>query len=339
MKILITGVAGFIGSNLTEALLKQGHEIIGIDNLSQGNLFNLAPFEHHTQFTFIQSDILDVKSFIQAAEGCDVIYHLAAFKIPRFGNAYDTLHINAQGTQNAIEAAVTHKAHLIFSSTSDVYGKNPNIPFSENHDLVIGSPTVKRWAYALSKAFDEQMCFAEAERRQLEFTIVRFFGGYGPNQHLTWWGGPQSVFINNALDNIAIPVHGEGLQTRSFTYVDDHIEGLIKAMLVKESRGQVFNLGNDREMTIVDLAKMIWTMIRPGTEPKIEFIPYSTFGNYEDVMRRVPDITKSKTILGFQAQWQLEQGLPITIEWQKQRRKLLQNSKMNSCLENTESLA
>lgn len=326
MKILIIGVAGFIGSNLAERLLQEGHIIVGLDNLSQGDLFNIASFQHHPHFQFIQADILDAEAIKRAAEGVEVIYHLAAFKIPRFGNAYDTLHINAQGTQNVIDAAILHQAHFIFSSTSDVYGKNPKVPFAEDDDLVIGPPTVKRWAYALSKAFDEQMCFAEAERRQLKFTIVRFFGGYGPNQNLTWWGGPQSVFINHALDNIAIPVHGEGLQTRSFTYVADHVEGLICAMKVKESIGQVFNLGNDREITIVDLAKMIWGMVRPGTEPKIEFIPYSSFGKYEDVMRRVPNITKSKTILGFEAKWSLEQGLPKTIEWQIARRQLLKQT-------------
>jgi UDP-glucose 4-epimerase len=324
MKILITGVAGFIGSNLAASLLNDGYEVVGFDNLSQGDLLNMAAFQHHPKFQFIKADVLDVDSLIKAAAGCDVIYHLAAFKIPRYGNAYDTLHINAQGTQNAIDAAVAHNAHLVFSSTSDVYGKNPNVPFSEEHDLVIGPPSVKRWAYALSKAFDEQMCFAEADRRQLKFTIVRFFGGYGPHQNLSWWGGPQSVFINHALDNIAIPIHGEGLQTRSFTFVADHVEGLKRAMLVKEGIGEVFNLGNDREITIVGLAKMIWEMIRPGTEPKIEFIPYATFGKYEDVMRRVPDITKSKNILGFQAKWSLEEGLPQTIQWQKTRRAVLE---------------
>ena len=330
MKILITGVAGFIGSNLAESLLKDGHQVVGFDNLSQGDLLNLEPFKNHEQFKFIKGDVLDVDALTDSAEGCDVIYHLAAFKIPRFGNAYDTLHINAQGTQNAITASVTHKAKLVFSSTSDVYGKNPNVPFSEEHDLVIGPPTVKRWAYALSKAFDEQMCFAEAERRDLKFTIVRFFGGYGPNQNLTWWGGPQSVFINNALDGIPIPVHGEGLQTRSFTFIADHVEGLKRAMLAEGSLGQVFNLGNNREITIVNLAKMIWEMIRPGTEPQIEFIPYATFGKYEDVVRRVPDITKSKSILGFQAMWSLEQGLPLTIEWQKTRRVLVENKQSDS---------
>lgn len=323
MKIFITGVAGFIGSNLAESLLKDGYDVVGFDNMSQGDPLNLLSFERNPRFQFVRGDVRDVDAMKRASEGCEVIYHLAAFKIPRMGNAYDTLHINSLGTENAIEASVTHKSHLIFSSTSDVYGKNPNVPFSENHDLVLGPPDVKRWAYAISKAFDEQMCFAEAERRNLKFTIVRFFGGYGPNQNLTWWGGPQSVFINNALEDIAIPVHGQGLQTRSFTFVQDHVEGLKRAMLAQESIGQVFNLGNDREITIVNLAQMIWKLIRPGEEPKIEFVPYSTFGKYEDVVRRVPDITKSQKVLGFRAKWSLEDGLPLTIEWQKTRRSQL----------------
>jgi len=321
MKVLITGCSGFIGSNLTIRLLKEGHTLVGLDNMSQGDPLNMEGFIKNPKFTFVKSDILDLEAFKKAAEGCDVIYHLAAFKIPRMGNAYDTLHINTAGTQNAILAAVHNKAFLIFSSTSDVYGKNPKIPFSEEHDLVLGPPNVRRWAYAISKAYDEQLCFAEAERLGLEFSIVRFFGGYGPAQNLTWWGGPQSVFINHALEDRPIPVHGDGLQTRSFTYIDDHVEGLKRVMDNRKSaRGEVFNLGNDREMTIVDLAKMVWRLARPGSDPKIEIIPYAAFGKYEDVMRRVPDITKSEKILGFRAKWQLEDGLPITIEWQKKRR-------------------
>ena len=323
MKILITGVAGFIGSNLAESFLADGHEIVGYDNLSQGDLLNTARFQKNPKYKFIKADILDEAIFIKSAEGCDVIYHLAAFKIPRYESAYNTLNINTVGTKNAIEAALAHDALLVFSSTSDVYGKNPNVPFSENHDLVLGPPTVRRWAYAISKAFDEQLIFAEAERRKLKFSIVRFFGGYGPHQNLTWWGGPQSVFISCALDNQPITVHGDGLQTRSFTYIADHVEGLKSILKTDKSRGEVFNLGNNREITIIGLAKMIWTMIRPGTEPKIEMVPYATFGKYEDVMRRVPDIQKSQNILGFAAEWSLEKGLPITIEWQKARRQEL----------------
>jgi len=222
MKILITGCSGFIGSNLTMRLLSEGYSVVGLDNLSQGDSRNMDDFAKNPKFTFVKADILDLEAMKRAATGCDVIYHLAAFKIPRMGNAYDTLHINTAGTQNAILAAVHNKSFLVFSSTSDVYGKNPKIPFSEEHDLVLGPPNVRRWAYAISKAYDEQLCFAEAERLGLEFSIVRFFGGYGPAQNLTWWGGPQSVFINHALEDKAIPVHGDGMQTRSFTYIDDH---------------------------------------------------------------------------------------------------------------------
>lgn len=325
MKILITGVAGFIGSNLAQSLLSDGHEVVGFDNLSQGDLLNTTAFANHPKYSFVKADILDLPAMIAAAKGCDVIYHLAAFKIPRYESAFNTLNINTVGTKNAIDAALEHNAFLIFSSTSDVYGKNPNIPFSENHDLVLGPPTVRRWAYAISKAFDEQLIFAEAERRKLRFSIVRFFGGYGPAQNLTWWGGPQSVFINCALDDQPITVHGDGQQTRSFTFVADHVMGLKAILQMDKSQGEVFNLGNDREITILGLAQMIWKMVRPGTEPKIELIPYATFGKYEDVMRRVPDIRKTQSTLGFRAEWSLEKGLPLTIEWQKKRRLELGN--------------
>lgn len=320
MKILITGAAGFIGSNLTKALLNEGHNVIGFDNFSQGDRLNIAEFQKNPKFSLIEGDVLDLNSFKKAASGCQVIYHLAAFKIPRYDNAYHTIHINTHGTENAIEATAEGKAHLIFASTSDVYGKNPHTPFSEEHDLVLGPPTVKRWSYAMSKALDEQLIFAEADRRKIKFTIVRFFGGYGPNQNLTWWGGPQSVFINQALDNQALTIHGDGKQTRSFTFIDDHVTGLSKILKSPASVGQVLNLGNDREISILDLAKMIWTLVRPNESPKIEMVPYQSFGKYEDVIRRVPDLTKMKKILEFTPQWSLEKGLPPTIEWQKLRR-------------------
>ncbi len=320
MRVLVTGGAGFIGSNLTESLLGRGHEVVCLDNLSQGDLLNIEKISGHRGFRLIHGDVLDASAILKAAESCAVIYHLAAFKIPRFGNAYDTLNINSVGTVNAIEACVKTGARLIFASTSDVYGKNPKIPFSENHDLVLGPPQIQRWAYAISKAFDEQLIFAEAERRGLKFSIVRFFGGYGPNQNLTWWGGPQSVFINQILDGQPISVHGDGKQTRSFTYVADHVDGLLKVLESPAALGEVFNLGNDREINIHDLACLISRIIHPNDEPRINFIPYKTFGNYEDVMRRVPDITKSKEVLGFKANWTLEDGLPITIEWQSARR-------------------
>lgn len=322
MKILITGAAGFIGSNLTEALLSQGHAVVAFDNLSQGTLLNLESVQNHRRFHFVEGDVRDKKALQRAVKGCDVLVHLAAFKIPRYSDATETLLTNSQGTLNVLEAAAPIKAKVVAASTSDVYGKNPAVPFSEESDLVIGRPEVKRWAYAISKMFEEQLLFAYHEKYGLDVVALRFFGGYGPNQHLTWWGGPQSVFINAALDDEPMSLHGDGMQTRSFTYISDHVNGIVAAIEKEQANNLVFNLGNTREITIRDLALMIWRMIR-ADEPKLQITPYETFGKYEDVMRRVPDISRARSLLGFEPRVHLEEGLKPTIRWQVERRRRL----------------
>lgn len=322
-KVMITGAAGFIGSNLAIQLVELGYHVIGYDNLAQGSLDNLSTVLHSPRFQFVQGDILDETMLANHAHGVQAIYHLAAFKIPRYSDALDTLKINAFGTDNVAKVAIAENAHLIAASTSDVYGKNTHIPFSEESTLVIGSPDVKRWAYAISKMFDEQLLFAYKDRFGLNVTMVRFFGGYGPHQHLSWWGGPQSVFIELALENKPIEIHGDGQQTRTFTYIADHVNGLIKILEVPDSRNQVFNLGSFEEITILNLAKKIWFLIHENDDVPINFIPYETFGKYEDVRRRVPDLTKAKNILGFHPQYSLDEGLKITIQWQiEQRQKI-----------------
>jgi UDP-glucose 4-epimerase len=187
----------------------------------------------------------------------------------------------------------------------------------------MGNPDVRRWAYAISKMFEEQMLFAYQQRYGIPFVALRFFGGYGPNQNLTWWGGPQSVFINKALDDEEIEVHGDGSQTRSFTYVSDHVDGIVRCIEMDAANNMVFNLGNTREISILDLAKLIWRLVRGDEAPKIKLIPYQTFGKYEDVMRRIPDITRARSKLGFEPKVDLDEGLRRTIEWQVARR--LQN--------------
>ncbi len=258
MKVLITGVAGFIGSNLAQTLLDRGYYVVGLDNMSQGSLLNVAGFADHPSFTMFQNDVRDEAAMLRATEGCQTIVHLAAYKIPRYSDALDTLLINTNGSENAAKAAVYHKAKLIAASTSDVYGKNPNLPFKETSDSIIGSPDVKRWAYAISKMFEEQLLFAYHERFGIDIVIMRFFGGYGPHQNLTWWGGPQSVFINAALDNEEIPLHGDGQQTRSFTSISDHVEGIISLIENPKANNLVFNLGNTYEITIKDLAHLLY---------------------------------------------------------------------------------
>lgn len=329
-KIVVTGAAGFIGSNLCKALIERGYHVVGFDNLSQGYLKNISTLLHHPQFHFVKGDILDLAALRAACADAAAIFHLAAYKIPRYNDALDTLKINGIGSDNVANIAKDIGAHLIAASTSDVYGKNPNLPFHEESDLVVGSPKVRRWAYAISKMFEEQLLYAYHERYKLDFTLVRFFGGFGPNQHLTWWGGPQAVFINQALDNLELEVHGDGSQSRTFTYIGDHVNGLIKILENKDAKNQVFNLGSFEEICISDLAKKIWTLVRPQEEPKIKFIPYQSFGNYEDVRRRVPDLTKAQTILGYQPQTTLDLGLKQTIAWQIQRRAELASEQLVS---------
>lgn len=324
MNILITGVAGFIGSNLAAALLDRGHAIVGVDNMSQGEWLNVAPFSADPRFTFNRLDILDAAELSRVTVGCDAIVHLAAFKIPRYTDALDTLRINTHGSENVAEAARLCGAKLIAASTSDVYGKNPAVPFHEQSDLVVGQPTVRRWAYAVSKMFEEQLLFAYHERYGTNIVVVRLFGGYGPHQHLTWWGGPQSVFINAALDGTDLDVHGDGSQTRSFTYISDHVEGLVRCIESSGADNQVINLGNTEEVSIAALAALIWRLVRPDERPRINFVPYETFGRYEDVSRRVPDIGLAKRVLGFEPRVDLETGLRRTIEWQIRRRRELE---------------
>ncbi len=324
MKILITGAAGFIGSNLTKGLLEKGHSVTGLDNLSQGFVLNIEGFKENPRFSFVEGDVRDEALLTRITEGCDLVIHLAAFKIPRYSDALDTLLINAMGTKVVLDAAVKNKvAKAMIASTSDVYGKNPEVPFSEESDLVIGRPEVKRWSYAISKMFEEQLVFGYHERCGIDAVALRFFGGYGPNQHLTWWGGPQSVFISAALEDEPLSLHGDGMQTRSFTYVSDHVDGIVACAEKKEANNQVFNLGNTYEITIRDLGIKIWNMIRPGSEPKLIYVPYETFGKYEDVQRRIPNIDKARSLLGFEPQVDLETGLRKTILWQVKRRQVL----------------
>jgi len=322
MRVMITGAAGFIGSNLATELLRRGHSVAALDNLSQGTLLNLAGIRTSSGFDWIEGDVRDHTTVGRAAEGCDAIVHLAAYKIPRYGNAYDTLMINAVGSEVVARVAAERKVKLLAASTSDVYGKNPNIPFAEHMDSVIGNPEVKRWAYAISKMFEEQLLFACHERFGIDVVLMRFFGAYGPNQSLSWWGGPQAVFIEHALDGKPLPIHGDGLQARSFTYVSDHVDGMI-AILESEHANLVVNLGATQEVTILDLARLVWRLVRGGAEVPMELIPYEAFGTYEDVRRRVPDISRARVLFGFEPKVELESGLARTIEWQIARRAVL----------------
>jgi UDP-glucose 4-epimerase len=318
MDILITGVAGFIGSNLAKRLLEKGHKVIGIDNLSYGFLRNIEFAKTNCNFKFVTGDVTNPLVFKNIK--ADIVVHLASQKIPRYTNALRTLNENYLMLKNVVQKCVSDQSKIIFASTSDVYGKNPQVPFREDSALVMGPPTVKRWAYALSKMYGEQYIIANSDEYGIKYTITRFFGSYGPHQNLTWWGGPQSVFIERALKKEPIDIHGDGSQTRTFTFVDDTVTALALCIENDKSDNEIFNTGGkaDSEISIKDLAVLIWKMVNgKDSLPVLNFIPYSTFGNYEDVMRRVPDISKLCSYFNFQPQWDLEKGLWATIDWQK----------------------
>ena len=320
MRIAVTGSAGFLGSHVVDRLLRLGHHVVGIDNLLYGSLRNFAHHRGDPRFRFVEADVRDMPAMVEACRGVDTLVHLAAHKIPRYGGALDTLLVNSDGTRNVLEIARDGGRKVVFASTSDVYGKSPRLPFAEDDDLVLGSSKVKRWAYATSKLFDEHLCFAYGEEYEIPVVALRFFGSYGPRHHLSWWGGPQSVFISAALRGEPLSIHGDGLQTRSFTYVSDTVDGIVRCTLSDAADGEVLNLGSDHEITILDLARTIYRLCDAPGEPNLEFVPYRAFTGkkYEDVRRRVPDCAKADSLIGWRSKVDLEDGLSRTIAWQRQ---------------------
>ena len=316
-KVIVTGCAGFVGSNLTNRLLNAGIEVWGVDNFSYGEKRNIEPFINHPKFHFTEGELTDFAT-LDKQEG-EVLVHLASQKIPRYSNAYRTLNENSAMLKNVIDKCLRDKIRVVFASTSDIYGKNPEIPYSETSNSVLGPTTVKRWSYALSKIYSEHQLISHNQEFNLDYTIIRIFGSYGPNQNLTWWGGPQALFIEKAFKNKEIEIHGDGLQTRTFTFIEDTVDGFFKAVTMREAVNDIFNVASepDEEITIIGLANFIWKMVNGTDKAKVKFIPYATFGNYEDVRRRVPDITKIKAKLGFSPSYNLESGMRKTIEWQK----------------------
>ena len=237
-KIGVTGAAGFVGSHLCERLLAEDYEVVGVDDLSYGSMANMEPFLQHRGFKFEVLDCTQRRPLRAAFDGCDAIMHLAAKKIPRYGGTLATLEVNVTGVNAACSVALALDADVIVTSTSDVYGDGTP-PYREDGQLVIGPPTSKRWAYAVSKMYDEHHALALADERDLKVTILRLFNVYGPRNHLTWWGGPTVTFIESLLNGEAVEIHGDGMQTRSFTYVEDTVEGFMRALETPESRGEV----------------------------------------------------------------------------------------------------
>lgn len=319
-RIGITGAAGFIGSHLSDRLLEAGCEVVGVDDLSRGSLQNLERALGNPAFRLEIFDCTRRRELRNAFEGCDAIVHLAAQKIPRYGGALMTLEANVAGVNAASHAALSLDADLIIASTSDVYG-NGNPPFNEDGPLVLGPPTTRRWAYAVSKLYDEHVVLALAEERGLKVTILRLFGSYGPRNHPSWWGGPQAAFIETLLDGETIEIHGDGQQVRTFTYVADTVEGFVRALSSPAARGEILNIGGSVPTTILELAGLVQETLGIPQPLRARFVPYEDLpGRYQDVRTRIPDVRKAKELLGFEARVPLREGLARTQEWHVSRR-------------------
>ena len=314
---MVTGGAGFIGSHLCEALLTRDFTVRCFDDLSHGSKDFVDGYKGHHHFKFYLDDVRNRPALEMAVDGASVIFHLAARKIPRYGDALGTLNINNEGTRNVFELAEQQRCKVILASTSDVYGKGTP-PFKETDNLVVGPSHIRRWSYAVSKIFDEHLALSHHAERGLPVVVLRFFGSYGPRNHRSWWGGPQAVFIEQTLRDEEITIHGDGLQTRSFTYIDDLIDGILRASESSRVIGQIVNLGSEEEISILSLARLIYSLIKPDGSPKLKFIPYESFGGgYEDVSRRLPDLTRARELLGYAWKTSLVDGLVKTIEWHR----------------------
>jgi len=315
MHVAVTGGAGFIGSHLAEALLARGDSVTVIDDLSTGRLENLADARRHRQLTFAQIDVRDAARCAARLEAADAIFHLAAHVGVRriLTHSLESLLNNVQGSLAGLEhAARGHKRVVLFSS-SEVYGQGRGGTFAERTDLAIGPPSVARWSYAAGKAVDEAIALAYHRERGLPVTIMRCFNTCGPRQ-TDRYGMVLPTFIRQALGGQPLTVHGDGLQTRCFSYVSDVVRGALLLLDAPAAVGEVFNVGNDAEISIRDLAQRVIALA--GSRSGIVHVPYArAFGDeFEDVRRRVPDLAKIRACVGYTPEVGLDELLRRTLE-------------------------
>jgi len=314
--VLITGVAGMIGSHLLDALLARGYKVIGIDNLSFGKIESIQHNIRNPAFEFYRVDILDFDTLKILAKDVDTIVHLAAVKkIAEVDSSMATLKINTKGTENIFEIAKMWGGKVVFASTSDVYGISPNLPFKEDGDLLLGPTMVRRWSYSVSKLYCEQLAFAYYKDYDVPVVILRYFGGFSHRSSFMWSGGHIPIFIHAVLNDKEVIIHGDGTQTRSMAYALDLADGTVLAMENPKAVGEIINLGLEEEMSVIDTARLIYRLANTKGELKLKYIPFKeVFGDYKDIMRRVPDITKAKKILGYQPKYTLERAIQLTLD-------------------------
>ena len=308
MKYLITGGAGFVGSHLTDALLSRGDSVVVLDNLSTGSAVNLSGVVDHPNFSMVTGSILDAGVVESAVAGVDHVLHLAAalgvFNI--VDKPLESLMTNIRGTEVVLEAVRKFDKPLFLTSTSEIYGKNSSGPLNEESDRIVGSPLKSRWSYSEAKAIDESFAYFYHLEYGMPVRIVRLFNTVGPRQ-VGQWGMVVPRFVAAAIANETLKVYGTGLQSRCFCHVNDAVGGMIKVIDSDKSIGQVYNVGNNTELSILDLAKKVIDVT--GSSSKIEMVDYATaYGaGFEDMERRVPDIGKMKREMNWEPALSLDQ--------------------------------
>ena len=318
--VLITGGAGFIGSHLAEALLDRGDAVRVLDDLSTGSLRNIEPLKERPGFRCAVGSIFDESALAALLDGADAVVHLAAAVGVRLivESPVRTIETNVHGTEIVLRHAARRGTPVLLASTSEVYGKSEKVPYAEDDDHVLGPTTRGRWSYAASKLVDEFLALSYGKEKGLPVVIARLFNTVGPRQ-TGQYGMVIPTFVRQALAGQPLTVHGDGTQTRSFTGVTDVVRAL--AALVEEPRavGQVFNVGNDHEITIGDLAARVVALA--GSSSTVVTIPYDqAYGaGFEDMPRRVPDITKIRQLIGWSPRVNLDDILRLVIEYWRSR--------------------
>ena len=326
MKALITGGAGFIGSHLAERLLKEGHKVAVIDNLSTGSLKNIESFKEEPQFDFVESDIRNTSLMETLVEQCDVVFHLAAAVGVKLiaEEPVHTIETNIGGTEAVLDVVNKFGRKILIASSSEVYGKNEAVPFHEDDDIVLGSTSLSRWSYACSKAIDEFLGLAFYHQYGLGVVIGRFFNTIGPRQ-TGRYGMVVPRFVQRALRNEPILIYVNGKQRRCFCYVEDVVDAIMGLTNCEEAAGKVYNIGSIEEITIEGLADKIIEMT--GSKSKKEFVPYEkAYGRpIEDMMRRMPSLERIKKTVGWEPKTSLTEMLEEIIESFEQRQHTVYN--------------
>jgi UDP-glucose 4-epimerase len=316
LRVLITGGAGFIGSHLSDACLERGDEVFIIDDLSTGSFENIRHLKEHPRFHYTIDNVHNQPVTAELVDQCDVIFHLAAAVGVKLivESPVHTIETNVRGTEVVLSLANKKKKKVLLASTSEVYGLSTQVPFTEDGNLVMGATTKGRWSYACSKAIDEFLALAYWREKKLPTIVVRLFNTVGPRQ-TGQYGMVIPTFVKQALSERPITVYGDGRQSRCFCYVGDVVGALMKLMDDEQAVGEVFNIGSNQEVTIGDLAKVVKELT--NSESEIVLVPYDEAyeEGFEDMPRRVPDISKVNRQIGFQPKMDLEGILKTVIEF------------------------